>query len=124
MQNMGHLAHSVLSDQAIGGMLTLIVPMIALVLVTGTIYTLSGAVGQMMAPATAAAQRFGGESGVGNLNMGNVRYNIFAARTHNGNTYQSSGSVDAGGMSVVAPTNKHTSALWLSRASGRASEGS
>lgn len=110
MQNMGHLAHSVLSDQAIGGMLTLIVPMIALVLVTGTIYALSGAVGQMMAPATAAAQRFGGESGVGNLNMGNVRYDTFAARTHNGNTYQSSGSVDAGGMSVIAPTNKHTSA--------------
>ncbi len=110
MQNMGQLAHSVLSDQAIGGMLTLIVPMIALVLVTGTIYALSGAVGQMMAPAAAAAQRFGGESGVGNLNMGNVRYDTFAARTHNGNAYQSSGSVDAGGMSVVAPTNKHTSA--------------
>lgn len=110
MQNMGHLAHSVLSDQAIGGMLTLIVPMIALVLVTGTIYALSGAVGQMMAPATAAAQRFGGESGVGNLNMGNVRYDTFAARTHNANTHQSSGSVDAGGTSVVAPTNKHTSA--------------
>ena len=110
LQNMGHLAHSVLSDQAIGGMLTLIVPMIALVLVTGTIYALSGAVGQMMAPAAAAAQRFGGESGVGNLNMGNVRYDTFAARTHNANAYQSSGSVDAGGMSVVAPTNKHTSA--------------
>ena len=110
MQNMGQLAHSVLSDQAIGGMLTLTVPLIALVLVTGTIYALSGAVSQMMAPAAAAAQRFGGESGVGNLNMGNVRYDTFAARTHNGNTYQSSGSVDAGGMSVVAPTNKHTSA--------------
>jgi hypothetical protein len=91
-------------------MLTLIVPMIALVLVTGTIYALSGAVGQMMAPAAAAAQRFGGESGVGNMNMGNVRYDTFAARTHNASTYQSSGSVDAGGMSVAAPTNKHTSA--------------
>lgn len=110
LQNMSMLAHSVLSDQAIGGMLTLAVPVIALVLVTGSIFALSGAVGQIMAPATAAAQRFGGESGVGNLNLGNVRYETFAARQHAANSFQTSGSVDVGGLSTAAPTNTHTSA--------------
>lgn len=111
LQNMGMLAHSVLSDQAIGGMLTLAVPVIALVLVTGSIFALSGAVGQIMAPATAAAQRFGGEAGVGNLSMGNVRYDTFAARTHAANSFQSSGSVDVGGLATHAPTNTNTSAF-------------
>ena len=110
LQNMGNLAASVLSDQAIGGMMTLTVPMIALILVTGTMYALTGAVSQMMAPAAAAAQRFGGEAGVGNLNMGNVRYDTFAARTHDANSYRSSGSVDTGGMNVTSPTNTNTNA--------------
>ncbi|HNG02308.1 MAG TPA: hypothetical protein PLQ71_10530, partial [Nitrospira sp.] len=72
---------------------------------------MSGLASQLMAPATSAAQKAGGEAGLGNLAMGNVRYDTFAARTTTANSWSSRPSVDsgtAGGYRHTDPSLRET----------------
>lgn len=74
IENMNSLMQMSVSDQALAGLLTVAVPMIALALVKGGEMAMSGVASQLMAPSTAAASKIGGEVGVGNVSGGNVNW--------------------------------------------------
>lgn len=91
-----NIEDTLLRDEAVAGMFSLLIPVMAYAILKGGEVAMSGLASQLMAPATSAAQKAGGEAGLGNLGMGNVRYDTFAARTSMANSWSTRPSIDSG----------------------------
>lgn len=106
-----NIEDTLLRDEAVAGMFSLLIPVMAYAILKGGEVAMSGLASQLMAPATSAAQKAGSEAGLGNLAMGNVRYDTFAARTTTANSWSSRPSVDsgtAGGYRHTDPSLRET----------------
>jgi hypothetical protein len=99
-----NIEDTLLRDEAVAGMFSLLIPVMAYAILKGGEVAMSGLATQLMAPATGAAQKAGGEAGLGNLSMGNVRYDTFAARTSMANSWSTRPGIDSG----AAGGYKHT----------------
>lgn len=73
------LASTVISDQAVAGLLTIVVPIMALALVKGGEVAMSGVVSSVMGPAQSAASRAGDSVGQGNISMGATNWGTHTA---------------------------------------------
>lgn len=73
------LASTVISDQAVAGLLTIVVPIMALALVKGGEVAMSGVVSSVMGPAQSAASRAGDSVGQGNISMGTTSWGTHTA---------------------------------------------
>lgn len=73
------LASTVLSDQAVAGLLSIAVPIMALALVKGGEVAMSGVVSSVMGPAQSAASRAGDSVGQGNIAMGSTSWGTHTA---------------------------------------------
>lgn len=107
-----NIEDTLLRDEAVAGMFSLLIPVMAYAILKGGEVAMSGLASQLMAPATSAAQKAGGEAGLGNLSMGNVRYDTFSARTTTANSWSTRPSVDsgaAGGFRHTDPSLRETS---------------
>ena len=91
-----NIEDTLLRDEAVAGMFSLLIPVMAYAILKGGEVAMSGLATQLMAPATGAAQKAGGEAGLGNLSMGNVRYDTFAARTSMANSWSTRPNLDSG----------------------------
>lgn len=98
--NAADLASTVLSDQAIAGMMTLSVPMIALALVKGGEVAMSGVVSSVMGPASATAGRAGDQVGQGNISMGNTSWGTHTSNMTSANKWDTNTSFNTGATSV------------------------
>jgi conjugal transfer mating pair stabilization protein TraG len=106
-----NIEDTLLRDEAVAGMFSLLIPVMAYAILKGGEVAMSGLASQLMAPATGAAQKAGGEAGLGNLSMGNVRYDTFAARTSMANSWSTRPSIDsgaAGGYRHTDPSLRET----------------
>jgi conjugal transfer mating pair stabilization protein TraG len=74
IQNAAALLNTTISMEAIAGMLTIIVPMIAFAVVKGGEVAMSGIASSIMGPATTAAQKSGEQVGSGNVSLGNTSW--------------------------------------------------
>jgi hypothetical protein len=92
------IVHTLLTQQAVAGMLTVSVPAIAWALIQG-IQSAGSLASNMMAPATSAGQSAGGQVGTGNANVGNTSW---------GNVQMRNNSTDQWN---TAPTNRHGAAI-------------
>ena len=72
--NAAALLNSAISSEAIAGILTVSVPMIALALVKGGEVAMSSETSGLTAPASSAATSVGGQVGSGNVSMGNLSW--------------------------------------------------
>jgi conjugal transfer mating pair stabilization protein TraG len=82
VQNAAAFVNTAISAEAIAGILTISVPIIALAIVKGGEVAMSGMVSGMTAPAQQAASKVGGAAGIGNFGAGNVQWgNIQANNT-------------------------------------------
>jgi conjugal transfer mating pair stabilization protein TraG len=68
------VAHSLVSEQAIAGILVISVPVIAFMLVKSSAASFTSVIGGVMSPATSAAQSAGSQVGQGNTNVGNTSW--------------------------------------------------
>ena len=110
-----------LGSQAITGMLTISIPIIALAIVKGGEVAMSGVASSVMAPAQGAAQRAGDSAGVGNFGAGNVSWSTVGmhnSSTNNvgGNKWDTSGSYTSGSMR--RQTDAYGSDTWQQGGSG------
>ena len=83
--NAAQLLNTSISAEAVTGMLTISVPMIALALVKGGEVAMSGIVSGITGTANSAATSAGGQAGVGNVSMGNTSWGNFQANNSNAN---------------------------------------
>ena len=95
------LASTVLSDQAVAGLLSIAVPIMALALVKGGEVAMSGVVSSVMGPAQSAASRAGDSVGQGNIAMGSTSWgthtaNMMAAGKADTNMAYNSGAFSLG----------------------------
>ena len=102
------------SEQALAGMLTLLVPVIAYAIVKGGEMAMSSVASSLMSPASGAAQSQGSAAGLGNtnagiLNWGNVSTGNYTGNNHTGGGY-SSGNFNAGNASYGNSSWNNTSA--------------
>lgn len=72
--NAAVFANTAISSEAVVGMLTIAVPIIALAIVKGGEVAMSGVVASLTGGTDRAAQTAGGQVGVGNANMGNLSW--------------------------------------------------
>ena len=95
-----------LGPEAIAGMLTLSIPLIAWAIVKGGEVAMSGVASGVMAPASASAQRAGDAVGVGNASAGNVSWGGTSMNNLSSSSFDSrprfadasSGSINTGGV--------------------------
>ena len=106
--NSVNIEDTLLRDEAVAGMFSLLIPLMAYAIIKGGEVAMSGLASQIMAPATSAAQKAGSEAGVGNINMGNVRYDTFAARNYDANSLKSRATIASGPMPGQAGGVDHT----------------
>ncbi len=83
--NAAQLLNTTISAEAIAGMLTISVPMIALAIVKGGEVAMSGIVSGITGTANSAASTAGGQVGVGNVSMGNTSWGNFQANNSTAN---------------------------------------
>lgn len=83
--NAAQLLNTTISAEAIAGMLTISVPMIALAIVKGGEVAMSGIVSGITGPASSAASSAGGQVGLGNVSMGNTSWGNFQANNSTAN---------------------------------------
>jgi conjugal transfer mating pair stabilization protein TraG len=77
--NAAALYNTVISHEAVAGMLTIAVPLLAFALVKGGEVAMSGAVTSILQTSNAAANQAGSQAGSGNANMGNVSWGTVQA---------------------------------------------
>lgn len=83
--NAAQLLNTTISAEAIAGMLTISVPMIALAIVKGGEVAMSGIVSGITGTANSAATSAGGQVGLGNVSMGNTSWGNFQANNSTAN---------------------------------------
>jgi len=103
ISNASALYSTVISGEAVAGMLTIVVPVIALALVKGGEVAMSGAVSSLTQPANAAANQAGAQTGVGNVNMGNVQWGSVTAYNTSAFKSNTSGEFNSGAYTQTGP---------------------
>lgn len=83
--NAAQLLNTTISGEAVAGMLTISVPIIALALVKGGEMAMSSVAGNLTAPANSAAQSAGQQVGQGNVSMGNLSWGNYSANNAGAN---------------------------------------
>lgn len=83
--NAAQLLNTTISAEAIAGMLTISVPMIALAIVKGGEVAMSGIVSGITGTANSAASTAGGQVGLGNVSMGNTSWGNVQANNSSAN---------------------------------------
>ncbi|WP_126448093.1 conjugal transfer protein TraG N-terminal domain-containing protein [Sulfuricystis multivorans] len=89
VNNAAALLNSTISAEAVAGVLTISVPLIALAIIKGGEIALSGITSGITGPADRAATNVGGQVGSGNVNAGNIswgNYNANNAAANHSNT--------------------------------------
>lgn len=94
LMNAAQVEGIAISEQALAGMLTLLVPVIAFAIVKGGEMAMSSVASSLMSPASGAAQSQGAAAGLGNtnagnLNWGNVSSGNYVGNNHTGGNYSS-----------------------------------
>ncbi len=79
VSNAAQLLNTTISGEAIAGMLTISVPIIALALIKGGETAMSGMTSSLTGPADRAASKVGEQVGSGNVSMGNTSWGNFSA---------------------------------------------
>lgn len=85
VNNAAALLNSTISAEAVTGMLTISVPMIAMAIIKGGEAGLSGITSGMTGPADRAASKVGEQVGSGNVSMGNMSWGNYNANNASGN---------------------------------------
>lgn len=101
LANMDALRGIALSDQAIGGMLVMAVPAIALALVKGGEVALNSAIGGVTGAASGAASSAASTAAQGNFQYGNFGSGQVGMNTANIGQYNRSARVDAGATTIT-----------------------
>ena len=83
--NAAQLLNTTISAEAIAGMLTISVPMIALAIIKGGEVAMSGVTSGLLGPTQQAASSAGSQVGVGNANMGNYAADNVSVNNTQGN---------------------------------------
>lgn len=83
--NAAQLLNTTISSEAIAGMLTISVPMIALAIIKGGEVAMSGVTSGLLGPTQQAASSAGSQLGVGNANMGNYAADNVSLNNTQGN---------------------------------------
>lgn len=88
VNNAAALLNTTLSSEAVVGLLTVSVPMIALAIIKGGEVAMSGVTSGLMAPTSSAATAAGSQVGSGNVNVGNTSWGNYQANTARANVDQ------------------------------------
>jgi len=104
LMNAAQVEGIAISEQALAGMLTMLVPVIAYAIVKGGEMAMSSVASSLMSPASGAAQSQGAAAGLGNtnagnLNWGNVSSGNYVGNNHTGGSF-SNGNVNAGNSTI------------------------
>lgn len=105
LMNAAQVEGIAISEQALAGMLTMLVPVIAYAIVKGGEMAMSSVASSLMSPASGAAQSQGAAAGLGNTNAGNLSWgNVstgnYVGNNNTGGSY-SSGNFTSGNASAL-----------------------
>ncbi len=81
------IGSTLISDQAVAGMMTLAIPVIATMIVTGGAQALTSMTGTVMGPAQSSAQTAGAAAGTGNIGFANATWDTGTWANHNANQW-------------------------------------
>ncbi len=81
------IGSTLISDQAVAGMMTLAIPVIATMIVTGSAQALTSMTGTVMGPAQSSAQTAGAAAGAGNIGFANATWDTGTWANHNANQW-------------------------------------
>ncbi|MBK7424604.1 MAG: conjugal transfer protein TraG N-terminal domain-containing protein [Propionivibrio sp.] len=101
ISNASALMNTTISGEAIAGILTIAVPMIALAIVKGGEVAMSGVTSSLTSGANSAATRAGGDVGTGNVSMGNTQWGNHSANNTSANQSNASFGYTDPGMGTV-----------------------
>jgi conjugal transfer mating pair stabilization protein TraG len=93
--NASPLYNTTIEAEAVAGMLTIAVPIIALAIVKGGEVAMSGVTERLTAPANQAASQAGSSAGLGNVNQGNIQWGTVTANNTSANKYDTAGTFNA-----------------------------
>ena len=96
--NAAAFANATISSEAVVGILTISVPMIALALVKGGEVAMSGVVSSVTGGASSAASRAGEAVGTGNISLGNTSWGNGSYNNTNANKMNTDGQIFSGAM--------------------------
>lgn len=86
------IGSTLISDQAVAGMMTLAVPVIATMIVAGGAQSLTSMTGTVMGPAQSSAQSAGAAAGAGNVGFGNATWETASWDNRNAHSWSLSRS--------------------------------
>ena len=86
------IGSTLISDQAVAGMMTLAIPVIATMIVTGGAQALTSMTGTVMGPAQSSAQTAGAAAGAGNVGFANATWDTASWGNRNANNWALSSS--------------------------------
>jgi len=81
------IGSTLISDQAVAGMMTLAIPVIATMIVTGSAQALTSMTATVMGPAQSSAQTAGAAAGAGNIGFANATWDTGTWANHNANQW-------------------------------------
>lgn len=96
IENAGAIQETLISGEAIAGMMTGLVAVISFALLKGGEVAMSGLVQSVTRPAESAAQAAGSAAGSGKVDMGNVNWGNVTAYNTSANKYDTSWAVNSG----------------------------
>ena len=86
------IGSTLISDQAVAGMMTLAIPVIATMIVTGGAQALTSMTGTVMGPAQSSAQTAGAAAGAGNIGFANATWDTASWENRNAHSWALSSS--------------------------------
>jgi conjugal transfer mating pair stabilization protein TraG len=86
------IGSTLISDQAVAGMMTLAIPIIATMIVTGGAQALTSMTATVMSPAQSSAQAAGAAAGAGNIGFANATWDTASWENRNANSWALSNS--------------------------------
>jgi len=86
------IGSSLISNQAVAGMMTLAIPVIATMIVTGGAQALTSMTGTVMGPAQSSAQTAGASAGAGNIGFANATWDTASWENRNAHSWALSSS--------------------------------
>ena len=81
------IGSTLISDQAVAGMMTLAIPVIATMIVTGGAQALTSMTGTVMGPAQSSAQTAGAAAGAGNVGFANATWDTASWENRNAHSW-------------------------------------
>ncbi len=100
VQNAAQVLNTTISGEAVVGLLTISVPIIALALVKGGEMAMTGVVSGLMGPAQHSADKTGQAVGSGNVSAGNVQWGNYSANSTAANKHDSDFRAYSGGYTT------------------------